>query len=52
MFGSITKLRNAIREMRAYDPEMAYLNEATSRVDLERRQRDIDTGRFRRRPQF
>lgn len=30
-----------------HDREMAYLNEAVSLYDLERRERDIDRGKFR-----
>jgi hypothetical protein len=45
--GLIQNLRIALRR-RAHDPERAYLNEATSAVDLEMRQREIDRGRFRR----
>ena len=33
---------------RTHDPALAYLNEATSPVDLEMRQREVDRGRFRR----
>jgi len=45
--GLIQSLRAALRRP-AHDPARAYLNEATSTVDLEMRQREIDRGRFRR----
>jgi len=32
------------------EQELAYLNEAVSRYDLEMRQREVDNGLFRRRP--
>ncbi|MEF2074031.1 DUF3563 domain-containing protein [Consotaella aegiceratis] len=50
----VQSLRSAVKRFRDYDPEMAYLNEATSQVDLECRQREIDRGRFmgQRRPGF
>ena len=47
--GVISRARNAIDKIRRFDPEQSYLEEATSNVDLERRQREIDAGRFRRR---
>ena len=50
MFGPIKKMRQAIRSHRDYNPELAYLNDSVDRIDLERRQREIDEGRFRRRP--
>jgi hypothetical protein len=49
MFGPIKQLRKAYQTFAAYDPELAYLNGARDRVDLERRQREIDAGKFRRR---
>ena len=39
----------AVFAKRRYDPEQAYLEEATSLVDLELRHREIARGRFRRR---
>jgi hypothetical protein len=45
--GLIQNLKAALRRQ-PYDPERAYLSEATSPVDLEMRQREIDRGRFRR----
>ncbi|MEO6012343.1 MAG: DUF3563 domain-containing protein [Devosia sp.] len=48
--GLIQTLKSALRQRAAFDPELAYLNEATSRVDLELRQREVDRGRFRNLP--
>ena len=45
--GIIAKARAAIGKARNFDPEQAYLEESTSLVDLERRQKEIDRGRFR-----
>lgn len=45
--GLIQNLKAALRRT-PFDPELAYLNESTSRVDLEMRQREIDRGKFRR----
>ncbi|WP_156418450.1 DUF3563 family protein [Aureimonas sp. D3] len=42
------RLREALRPTRQSDREAAYLNEATSLVDLEGRQREIDRGRYGR----
>jgi hypothetical protein len=47
--GIISKTRDAIRRYRQFDPEQAYLEQATSLVDLEYRQREIDRGKFRSR---
>jgi hypothetical protein len=47
--GIVSKTRAAIGRIRNFDPETAYLNEATSLVDLESRQREIDRGKFKRR---
>ncbi|SON54468.1 hypothetical protein HDIA_0927 [Hartmannibacter diazotrophicus] len=47
MFGPIKKLRKAVHDFRTYDPEMAYISQATDMVDLERRQREVDAGKFR-----
>ncbi|WP_114348478.1 DUF3563 family protein [Mangrovicella endophytica] len=46
--GLTSRIRDAVKRRREYNPELEYLNEATSLVDLERRQREIDQGRFRR----
>ena len=40
------RIRSALRPR---DRALDYLNEATSLIDLERRQREIDAGRFHRR---
>jgi len=40
------RLRNALRTPSAKDRAIAYLNESTSHADLERREREIDAGRF------
>lgn len=45
--GLIQNLKAALRRP-SYDPALVYLNEATSPVDLEMRQREIDRGKFRR----
>lgn len=45
--GIISKTRDAIQRIRNFDPAQAYLEESTSLVDLERRQKEIDRGRFR-----
>jgi hypothetical protein len=45
--GLIQNLKAALRRGQ-FDPELAYLNQATSQVDLEMRQREIDRGKFRR----
>lgn len=50
MFGPIKKAARAWNSLVSHDPERAYLDGATSLVDLEMRQREIDSGRFRRRP--
>ncbi|WP_244630930.1 DUF3563 family protein [Aureimonas sp. ME7] len=42
------RLRNAVACAMPQDAATAYLNEATSIVDLEGRQREIDSGRFHR----
>jgi hypothetical protein len=47
--GIIAKARAAIGKVRNFDPETAYLEEATSVLDLEMRQREIDRGKFRKR---
>lgn len=47
--GVISNLRSTIKRLRDFNPERAYLEEATSLVDLETRQREVDRGRFRQR---
>lgn len=47
--GIIDNLKRALAMRNGRDPELAYLEEATSAVDLELRHREIDRGRFRRR---
>jgi len=43
------RLRSALRTVSPEERANDYLNEATSLVDLERRQREIDRGLFARR---
>jgi hypothetical protein len=43
-------LRSALKTRNRGDAELDYLNESTSRADLEMRQREIDRGRFRHLP--
>ena len=51
--GIISKARDAIRRHRNFNPQQAYLEQATSLVDLEYRLREIDRGKFtERRSQF
>lgn len=47
--GIFSNFRASIKRYRTFDPEQAYLAAAVSESDVERRQRDIDNGRFRRR---
>jgi hypothetical protein len=47
--GIISKVRKSIDRYRQFDPELAYLNQATSLIDLEARQRELDRGKFRKR---
>lgn len=49
MFEPIRKLARAMRAPSRAEREMAYLNGALDRVDLEYRQRQIDNGLFLRR---
>ena len=49
--GLIQNLKAALRRT-PHDPALAYLNESTSPVDLEMRQREIDRGKFRRSTRF
>lgn len=48
--GLIDTLRSSLRARSRADAELDYLNQSTSRVDLEMRQREIDRGRFRHLP--
>ena len=48
--GLISNLRSALRGPSRDQVEENYLNQSTSRVDLELRQREIDRGRFRNIP--
>jgi hypothetical protein len=51
--GILTQLRSAVARPAHKTPERAYLDGATSQVDLEMRQREIDRGRFlARRPYY
>ena len=45
--GLMSNLKAAFRGRAREDAELDYLNQSTSRVDLEIRQREIDRGRFR-----
>ncbi len=47
--GIISRVRSAVDRYRNFDPERAYLEQATSMIDLEMRQREVDKGKFRRR---
>jgi hypothetical protein len=47
--GIFDNLKDAFSRRNRRDPELVYLEEATSHVDLELRHREIDRGRFRRR---
>jgi hypothetical protein len=46
----MTTIRSAFRSRSRADVELDYLNQSSSRVDLELRQREIDRGRFRHLP--
>ncbi len=46
--GIISKARAAIDRYRNFNIEEAYLEQATSIIDLEGRQREIDRGKFRK----
>lgn len=48
MFGSVRKFARALRAPSLQDREMAYLNNAQDRFDLEYRMREIDRGLFRK----
>ncbi|WP_137154060.1 DUF3563 family protein [Rhizobium sp. FKL33] len=49
MFGYVSKIANRLRGPSVEDREMAYLNAAADRIDLEYRQRQVDRGMFRNR---
>ncbi len=42
--GIISRVRSAVDRYRNFDPERAYLEQATSMIDLEMRQREVDKG--------
>ncbi|MDE1159238.1 MAG: DUF3563 family protein [Neorhizobium sp.] len=48
MFTSVRKFARALRVPTVQDREMAYLNEANDRIDLEYRMRQVDRGIFRK----
>ncbi len=48
--GLIQNLRSRLRLPTRADAELSYLNESSSAIDLELRQREIDRGRFRHIP--
>lgn len=48
MFGQLKKFARAIRIPSVAEREMAYLNGSRDRIDLEYRQRQIDSGLFRK----
>ena len=48
--GLMNSLRAAMRPRSRQELELDYLNQSTSQVDLEIRQREIDRGRFRHLP--
>jgi hypothetical protein len=50
MFGYVSKIASKLRGPSVEDREMAYLNASADRVDLEYRQRQVDRGLFRNRP--
>ena len=45
--GLMSNLKTAFQRLSRQDAELDYLNQSTSPVDLELRQREIDRGRFR-----
>jgi len=47
--GLMTNLKSALRIRSREELELEYLNQSTSAVDLELRQREVDRGRFRAR---
>jgi len=48
MFDSVRKFARTFRVPTIQDRELAYLNEANDRIDLEYRMRQIDRGMFRK----
>lgn len=48
MLNTVVKLLRTLRVPSAEELESAYLNGSANRYDLEQRQREIDSGRFRR----
>lgn len=48
MFGQLKKFARAVRIPSVADRELAYLNGSYDRIDLEYRQRQIDSGMFRK----
>ena len=48
--GLMTNLKSALRGRTREELELEYLNQSTSTVDLEIRQREVDRGRFRHAP--
>jgi len=48
--GLISNLKSALRGASRDEVEAAYLEQSSSRIDLELRQREIDRGRFRHIP--
>jgi hypothetical protein len=50
MFGYVSKIASKLRGPSIAERELAYLNASSDRVDLEYRQRQIDRGLFRTRP--
>ena len=48
--GLMDSLKGALRRHARQEAELDYLNQSTSQVDLELRQREIDRGRFRHLP--
>jgi CRISPR/Cas system-associated protein Csm6 len=48
--GLFDRLASVLRRPDRASAELDYLNQATSRIDLEMREREIDRGRFRHLP--
>ncbi|MBT9247072.1 DUF3563 family protein [Gemmobacter fulvus] len=48
MLSTVTKIIRALRIPTAEELEQSYLSSARDRIDLEHRQREIDSGKFRR----
>jgi hypothetical protein len=49
MFGYMTKIAARLRPQTVEERELAYLNGAADRVDLEYRERQVERGLFRQR---